>query len=83
MDKIPHPMTPDESVNSGLNAIPSDSNGPDALDPGPANTKDARESGYTDKNGRAIEKARRDVEGEPTNALTDIGEGRSGVVHRH
>jgi hypothetical protein len=48
-----------------------------------ANERDARESGYMDAEGKAVELAKPDVEGSPTGALTDIGRGRSSVVHPH
>lgn len=43
--------------------------------------QDAIESGYMDEQGHAISKARKDVPGSPTGAYTDIGAGRSSVVH--
>lgn len=45
-----------------------------------ANLEDAKISGYTDKDGHAIDMAKPDVKGHPTGALTDIGAGRSSVV---
>lgn len=45
-----------------------------------ANLEDAKISGYTDENGKAIDMAKPDVKGHPTGALTDIGAGRSSVV---
>ncbi|WP_373998172.1 hypothetical protein [Bdellovibrio bacteriovorus] len=48
---------------------------------GKMNERDARASGYTDKQGRAVDMAKPDVEGSPTGAYTDIGAGRSSVVH--
>ena len=74
-------MSPDESLNSNLTAAPHDA--PDELiDYGDMNERDARLSGYTDSEGHAVSMARKDVKGHPTNALTDIGAGRSSVV-RH
>ncbi len=47
---------------------------------GDMNEKDARESGYTDENGKAVDMARENKRGSPTGAFTDIGAGRSSVV---
>lgn len=51
-----------------------------AFDSRPANIEDARLSGYTDPEGKAIDMARPNVEGHHTGAYTDIGAGRSSVV---
>ncbi|KHD89209.1 MAG: hypothetical protein OM95_05185 [Bdellovibrio sp. ArHS] len=48
---------------------------------GKMNEHDARASGYTNKQGHAVDMAKPDVKGSPTGALTDIGAGRSSVVH--
>ncbi len=44
------------------------------------NAEDAVTSGYTDKKGHAVSRAKKDVKGSPTGAFTDIGAGRSSVV---
>lgn len=54
-----------------------------SVDFGEMNLEDAKESGYTDENGNAVSKAKKDVEGSPTGAYTDVGAGRSSVVHKH
>jgi hypothetical protein len=85
---------PDDSINSNNTAIPQSGGSveqaaadPDQvannLDYGKMNLDDAKASGYTDENGKAISKARKDVPGSPTGAYTDIGAGRSSVVHHH
>jgi hypothetical protein len=45
--------------------------------------EDAIVSGYIGRDGKAVSMARRDVEGSPTGAYTDIGAGRSSVVRHH
>lgn len=61
-----------------------DSEGPAAtLNYGEMNLEDAIESGYTDEEGHAVSMAKPDKEGSPTGAWTDIGAGRSSVVHKH
>lgn len=82
----------DNSLNSTVTAIPKDRIDADAAaaDPdqsspieyGEMNLEDAQESGYTDSEGHAVSKARKDVPGSPTGAYTDIGAGRSSAV-RH
>jgi hypothetical protein len=42
--------------------------------------RDAKISGYTDKDGHAVSMAKKDVPGHPTGAWTDIGAGRSSAV---
>lgn len=85
---------PNDSINANVTAKPQSSNpilsndtDPDAitgtLDYGKMNLHDAQESGYTDKEGHAISKAKKDVPGSPTGAYTDVGAGRSSVVHHH
>ena len=54
-----------------------------SIDYGEMNLEDAIESGYTDENEHAVSMAKKDVEGSPTGAYTDIGAGRSSVVHHH
>jgi hypothetical protein len=68
-----------------MDARPKSTNKPIANEPqtSDANLKDAKTSGYTDENGKAVSKAKSDKEGSPTGAFTDIGEGRSSVVKRH
>lgn len=86
------PMTPEESLNEGFDAIPhsgletmdvESDDFPDDQDPGEMNEADARASGYIDNQGKAVEMAKPDVNGSPTGAYTDIGAGRSSVVHKH
>lgn len=83
-DQKTTPIAPDESINSGFTAIPHDIEGPATTqnDFQAMNEADAKELGYTDERGQAVEKARPDVKGEPTGAYTDIGEGHSSVVHK-
>ncbi len=82
---------PTDSLNAGFTAIPKGATSADeaSADPelvaspmefGTMNERDARESGYIGKNGRAISKSRADKRGSPTGAYTDIGAGRSSVV---
>jgi hypothetical protein len=85
---------PDDTINANVTALPKDRQSPDQIaaepdlaestpmDYGDMNLKDAQESGYTDKDGKAISKAKKDVTGSPTGAYTDIGAGRSSVVHK-
>ncbi|WP_374030148.1 hypothetical protein [Bdellovibrio bacteriovorus] len=47
---------------------------------GRASERKARASGYTNKEGKAVDLAKKDVPGSPTGALTDIGAGRSSAV---
>ncbi len=75
------PMSPDERLNASFTAIPHDALD-EEIEYGDMNEKDARESGYTDAEGHAIARARKDVHGSPTNAFTDIGAGRSSAVKR-
>lgn len=83
-------------TSDNVTAVPKDYRGPEqadlesadpdmaaAMDFGEMNEEDARESGYMDENGKAVSKARHDVEGSPTGAYTDIGAGRSSAVHQH
>ncbi|MBC7740906.1 MAG: hypothetical protein H7061_01835 [Bdellovibrionaceae bacterium] len=65
----PKTNTPQSTINSSQ-----------AMDYGTMNAKDAKESGYTDESGKAVDMAKPDVKGSPTGAYTDIGAGRSGVV---
>lgn len=87
------PTSPNQRLNGNLTAQPKDipqidqgaadaEMGP-AMDYGEMNLKDAKESGYTDENGNAVDKAKPDVTGSPTGAYTDIGAGRSGTVIHH
>lgn len=50
---------------------------------GEANEDEAREAGYIGEDGKAVDMAKPDKEGSPTGAFTDIGAGRSSVVHHH
>lgn len=87
---------PTQLTGDNITAIPKDYRGPEqgdreaadadtasGMEFGEMNLADAKESGYTDENGKAVSKARKDVEGSPTGAYTDIGAGRSSVVHPH
>jgi hypothetical protein len=71
------------SINDGLTARPT--KGPEkqtetSYDYGSPSLGAAKAAGYTDEKGEAVDKAKPDVEGNPTGAYTDIGAGRSGVV---
>ncbi len=81
----------DETFNANFTAIPKDvaqGANTDAdqlaggMDYGDMNPEDAAESGYTDASGHAVDMSRPDVEGSPTGAYTDVGAGRSSVVHK-
>lgn len=50
---------------------------------GEANEQEAREAGYIGEDGKAVDMAKPDTKGSPTGAYTDIGAGRSSVVHHH
>lgn len=89
-----HENLPNDTLNENMSARPtntapftSDETDPDVvtrgMDYGEMNLQDAKESGYTDKNGHAVSKAKKDVTGSPTGAYTDVGAGRSSVVHHH
>jgi hypothetical protein len=80
----------EEGFNGRYTAIPKQSEvAEDAdlnagnIDYGEMNEADARESGYTRADGKAAERAKPDVEGNPTGAFTDLGHGRSSVVKKH
>jgi hypothetical protein len=88
------PEMPEDTFNGTYSAMPTPAGTPNintgadqqddtVLDFGEMNEEDAIESGYTDKNGKAIGKTRKDKVGSPTGAYTDIGAGRSSVVHHH
>jgi hypothetical protein len=93
IQKNEQPNLPEDSFNGNLTAIPKDvpsaniQADPDLvatqMDYGTMNADDARESGYMDEEGHAVSTSREDVEGNPTGAYTDIGAGRSSVVHPH
>ena len=84
---------PEDTFNGNYSAMPKGPNTPnintdqdiseEPLEFGDMNEQDAIESGYTDKNGKAVSQAKPDTEGHPTGAYTDIGAGRSSVVHTH
>jgi hypothetical protein len=88
------PATADSSFNGDLDALPKKHHHPEQrnatereiagkkLDYGKMNLADAKRSGYTDQDGNAVDMAKKDREGSPTGAYTDIGAGRSSVV-RH
>lgn len=84
----------ENSFNGNFTAIPKDMPtanvhaDPDlvatTMDFGDMNLEDAMESGYTDEEGRAISSdAKGSTESFSTGAYTDLGAGRSAVVHRH
>jgi hypothetical protein len=73
------PMSPDERYNSSFTALPKEPPG-EEIEYGEMTEREARESGYINDSGRAVEITRKDIKGSPTNAFTDIGAGRSGVV---
>lgn len=84
------PPTADETLNENLSARPgkvpeftgnaeSEMKGSE-LEFGEMNLEDAKESGYTDEEGNAISLSKKDREGSPTGAFTDIGAGRSSAV---
>lgn len=50
---------------------------------GEASEEEAREAGYIGEDGKAVDMAKPDKPGSPTGAFTDIGAGRSSVVHHH
>lgn len=83
-------------TSDNVTAVPKDYRGPEqadkeaanadmaaGMDYGEMNLEDAKASGYTNEKGEAVSKARKDVPGSPTGAYTDIGAGRSSVVHHH
>lgn len=72
-----------QSLNNHFTAIPREVDAPSEENAEflePASEESARELGYTDENGKAVAIARADKKGHPTDAYTDIGEGRSSVV---
>lgn len=87
---------PTDSFNGNLSARPKSSHHPTNVNAsekelsgrkheyeemsGEMNLADARRSGYTDKEGHAVDMAKKDRRGSPTGAYTDIGAGRSSVV---
>ena len=84
----------DDSLNGNYTAIPKPKNSAalesgdvdlieEKMEFGNANESEARESGYVGDDGKAVEMAKPDVKGSPTGAYTDIGAGRSSVVHHH
>lgn len=80
-------FNPKQGIDGGVSAHPTGhepvENARRASDLTEANERDARISGYTDENGKAVDRAKPDVKGSPTGAFTDIGAGRSSVVkHR-
>ncbi|MBC7371401.1 MAG: hypothetical protein H7326_07550 [Bdellovibrionaceae bacterium] len=84
---------PEDTFNGNYSAMPKAMGTPNInkdtdigeseIEFGEMNEEDAIESGYTGKDGKAISTAKQDVEGNPTGAYTDIGAGRSSVVHHH
>jgi hypothetical protein len=84
------PPSAEETLNENLSARPgavpefpgnaeSEMKGSD-VEFGEMNLEDAKESGYTDEEGNAISLAKKDRQGSPTGAFTDIGAGRSSAV---
>lgn len=84
------PPSAEETLNENLSARPgnvpeftgnaeSEMKGSD-FEFGEMNLEDAKESGYTDEEGNAISFAKKDRQGSPTGAFTDIGAGRSSAV---
>ena len=93
MIKRTNPKNDAQTFNGNFTAMPKDmpaesANIADAdinatgMDYGEMNAQDAKDSGYTDADGEAVDLARGDVKGSPTGAYTDVGAGRSGVVHK-
>lgn len=87
----PEETVPELGFNDNLTALPKDEVSPeaaaanadlasDALDYGEMSLEDARASGYTDEEGKAIDPARQEPVGRPTGAYTDVGAGRSSAV---
>ncbi len=85
------PQVPDDSFNGNYTAQPRADIHDEhlATDPnfveespeyGEMSLRDAQLSGYTDIDGKAVSRAKKDVDGHPTGAYTDIGHGRSSVV---
>lgn len=91
--ETPENLSPEQPFNNNYTAKPKaraitqeliEQDGPaEKIDYGTMNLEDAIESGYTDEEGHAVSLAKKDVEGSPTGAFTDIGAGRSSVVKRH
>lgn len=80
----PRINSPDDSFNGNLTAIPKSLDSEETpMEYGEMNEEEARETGYVGKDGRAVEMAKPNIEGSPTGALTDVGAGRSSVVHKH
>jgi hypothetical protein len=87
---------PNDNLDAGFTAIPADRQNDEAridaaaadgdlvdpIDFGKSDLEDAKISGYTDKNGKAVSMAKKDTTGSPTGAYTDIGVGRSSAVHK-
>jgi hypothetical protein len=83
-----------DSLNGAYTAIPKQKNSAaletgdvdlieEKMEFGKASEREARECGYVGADGKAVEMAKQDVKGSPTGAYTDIGAGRSSVVHPH
>ena len=91
VEKQTLPPTPDDSFNGNYTAQPKSlahdehlATDPNFIEESPEygemNLRDAQLSGDTDKEGKAISRAKKDIDGHPTGAYTDIGHGRSSVV---
>ncbi|MES3036480.1 MAG: hypothetical protein V4736_01115 [Bdellovibrionota bacterium] len=85
-------VLPSTSINGNLTAKPDRTNSSgdgsydatvdsEVMEYGEMNLQDAKESGYTDEEGKAVDMAKQDVKGSPTGAYTDIGAGRSSAIH--
>lgn len=74
-------QTLDGDVTARSKGLELEEPGPE--DVGEMNIPDAKASGYTDEEGKAVSKSKENVKGSPTGAYTDIGAGRSSVVRKH
>src|SRR5688500_2667404 len=72
------------SFNENRTARPRSSSISDSAtdEVGEMNIQDAKDLGYTDEQGQAVDTARPNREGSPTGAYTDVGAGRSSAVRK-
>lgn len=81
------------SFNDNLTARPKEETSADeasadadlaatTMDYGEMTVKDAKDSGYTDRDGKAVDMAKKEIPGRPTGAFTDVGAGRSSAVKK-